>query len=57
MFLKIVKSNFNFINLNKNDYISPHQQKLDSSTLNLSQHLPRQKNCDMSTENSAQGLF
>jgi hypothetical protein len=37
--------------------IKPHQQKFDTSSLNPSQHLPRHKKCDMSTENSAQGLF
>jgi hypothetical protein len=38
-----IKSNFNLINLKKNDYISPRQQKMDMSTLNHSQHLSRQK--------------
>jgi hypothetical protein len=57
IFLKIGKSNFNFINLKKNDCISPRQEKLDTSTLNPNQHMPRQKYCDMSSENPAQGLF
>jgi hypothetical protein len=57
IFLKRGKNNFYFINVKKNDSISSRQQKLDTPTLNPSQHLPRQKNCDMSSENPAQGLF
>jgi hypothetical protein len=55
--LKLGQTNFNFINLNKNDYISQRQQKLNTSNLNSSQHLPRQKHCDMSSENHAHELF
>jgi hypothetical protein len=30
--------------------ISQREQKLDSSTIKFSQHFPRQKNCDMTSQ-------
>jgi hypothetical protein len=57
IYLKIEKSNFNFINLKENYCINLRQQKMNTSTLNLSQHLLRQKKCDMSSKNPAHVLF